>query len=458
MANNMMPHSKETEALLVGGCLAFENWFEEAVYIIDSRDFYDPMLGKIWAAMAKLYSENKRFDFASIAQIIDARAMDEIIKNHLIPLSIEGPKHMGSWNVVEYAEKIRELSERRRLIVAGQEISKIARLGEYGSNRELFDQAERVLANAAPENKKGQGLISLSELALPYFENLEKLYAANKTQQADGKIGGPVTGIPTGWRDLDAYLCGHQEGDLEIVAARPSVGKTAYILNAGRNVAIQENTYFALFSLEMDRDRALMNRIIASSANVDLHMLRSGIWEDEDWPKLTMAVSTLPERFLVDDTPGMTLTYIKREIRRLRRKIGSEAKLVVGIDYLQRISAPRNAYRSRFDFVTEVVMELKEAARENRATVIALSQLSRDVEKRADKRPMLSDLRESGQIEQEADVIQLLYRDDYYNKNSEKPNIMEVIIAKNRNAPTGVVELVYLKNYQKFLDLERRVG
>jgi replicative DNA helicase len=439
-AANALPHSKETEEILVGGLLAREEWLEDIVDLLHSSDFYDPLCERIWKAMIRLYNANKRVDMVSVAQLLSPKKTDELIRSKLIPLTTKGIEFLASWNVREYAQRIRELSERRRLIRAGEEIVRLALEGEYGSNRELFDEAEKRLSEAEPVRTKTGGLVSITELIHPYMDALETLY----------KKPGTLSGTPTGFPSLDAYMCGLQEQDFIVIGARPAIGKTTFVLNIGYNVAQQENTYFALFSLEMDKDRGLMNRIVASKAQIDLQILRSGDLDDDQWKLIARTLSELPDRFLIDDTASMTVTYIKREVRRLRRRIGPEARLVVAIDYLQRIRRPRNM--SRFDFVTEAAIEMKELARECNCTVIALSQLNRGVEQRQEKKPVLSDLRESGQIEQEADIVAFLHRDDYYDADAEKKGVMEIIFAKNRNAPTGTVELGFIKRYQKFFD------
>lgn len=439
-AETQQPHSVEAEEMLIGGVLNHEEWFEELIDVLQSNDFFDPRCSRIWQALTKIYNSKQLIDPITVARLVAPTRIDEYFAKVLIPILSKALMTLAG--AKDYAHKIRELSERRRLIRAASEIMEIAHAGEYGSSRELFDQAERTLSEAEPTKQTDGGLIPITELVNPWWDKLEQ-----RMQKEDS-----ISGISSGLADIDAFTAGFQRQNLIIVAARPGMGKTAWMLDLGTTIAEQPNTYFALFSLEMDKDQSLMNRIMAARSTIDLHQLWTGVMDDDSWPKLTQASSGLPERFLVTDKPSMTITYIKREVRRLRRRVGPDARILVAIDYLQRIRKPRNM--TRYEFITEAVIELKELARECDCPLICLSQLSRDVEKRQDKRPVLSDLRESGQIEQEADVVAFMYRDDYYDKKSERPNVTEIIFAKNRNAPQGKAELLFLKQYQKFKSME----
>jgi replicative DNA helicase len=262
---------------------------------------------------------------------------------------------------------------------------------------------------------------------------------------------GGLKGLSTGFIDLDKMTSGFQKSDLIIVAARPSMGKTAFALNVAQNVALRTGETVAIFSLEMSSAQLVM-RMIASEGNIDAQAFRTGNLNEEDWEKLTMSIGTLSEASIfIDDTPGITIFDIRAKLRRLQAEHGLG---LVMIDYLQLISG--RGIDSRQQEISEISRSLKLMAREFNVPIIALSQLSRAVEQRQDKRPMLSDLRESGSIEQDADMVAFLYRDDYYNEESEKKNIAEIIIGKQRNGPVGRVELLFLKNYNKFLSLEIR--
>ncbi|MCG0314173.1 MAG: replicative DNA helicase, partial [Calditerricola sp.] len=261
-----------------------------------------------------------------------------------------------------------------------------------------------------------------------------------------------VTGVASGYPDLDRMTSGFQPSDLIIVAARPSVGKTAFALNIAQNVGIRGETV-AIFSLEMSAQQ-LVTRMLCAEGNLEAHKLRTGYLEEEDWERLTMAISTLSKApIFIDDTPGITVTEIRSKLRRLKAERG--LSLVV-IDYLQLIQGRSRYAENRQQEISEISRSLKGIARELHVPVIALSQLSRAVEQRQDKRPILSDIRESGSIEQDADIVAFLYRDDYYDPETDRKNIVEVIIAKQRNGPTGKVELVFLKEYNKFVSLDRR--
>lgn len=274
------------------------------------------------------------------------------------------------------------------------------------------------------------------------FEKVEQLYQDK----------GGTTGIPSGFTDLDRMTAGFQRSDLIIVAARPSVGKTAFALNVAQNVGVRARETVAIFSLEMSAAQ-LVQRMICAEANVDAQRMRTGHLEGDDWEKLTMAIGSLSEaQIFIDDTPGITVAEIRAKCRRLKKEKGLG---MIMIDYLQLISGRGKAGENRQQEVSEISRTLKQIARELEVPVIALSQLSRGVEQRQDKRPMMSDLRESGSIEQDADIVSFLYRDDYYDKESEKKDIIEIIIAKQRNGPVGTVELVFLKKYNKFVSIDR---
>ena len=267
---------------------------------------------------------------------------------------------------------------------------------------------------------------------------------------------GDITGIPSGFRDLDRLTSGFQRNDLIIVAARPSVGKTAFALNIAQNVAVNTDENVAIFSLEMGADQ-LVSRMLCAEGNIDAQRLRTGKLEGDDWGKLTMAMGSLSNSgIFIDDSAGIRVSEIRSKCRRLKQEHGLG---MIVIDYLQLISgSSARMSENRQQEVSEISRSLKALARELNIPVIALSQLSRGVESRQDKRPMMSDLRESGSIEQDADIVGFLYRDDYYDQETEKQNIIEIIISKQRNGPVGTVELAFVKEYNKFVDLDHRYG
>jgi replicative DNA helicase len=308
----------------------------------------------------------------------------------------------------------------------------------------LLNDAEARIMEIS-NRRAAHGFISIRDVLMEVFEKVEFLYT-NK---------GGVSGIPSGFIDLDKMTNGFQPNELIIVAARPSVGKTAFALNIAQNVAVRSTETVAIFSLEMSASQ-LVQRIICAESNVDATRMRTGELKGDDWEKLSMAIGALSEaQIYIDDTPGITVSDIRAKCRRLKKEKGLGLIL---IDYLQLIQGRGKAGENRQQEVSEISRTLKQIARELEVPVIALSQLSRGVEQRQDKRPMMSDLRESGSIEQDADIVAFLYRDDYYDKDSEKKNIIEIIIAKQRNGPVGTVELVFLKNYNKFVSLDRSHG
>jgi replicative DNA helicase len=331
----------------------------------------------------------------------------------------------------------------RRLINTA---TKIATTGYEGGVDvgEMIDEAEKRILEITQAGSISKGFTPIKDVLLNTFERIEFLFS-NK---------GGVTGIPSGYPDLDKMTSGFQRSDLIILAARPAVGKTAFALNVAQNIAVRAGETVAIFSLEMGKEQ-LVQRMLCAEANIDAGKMRTGFLEEDDWPKLTMAVGTLSEApIYIDDTPGITVHDIRAKCRRLKAEHGIGLIL---IDYLQLIQG-RGKGDNRQQEVSEISRTLKLIARELHVPVIALSQLSRSVEQRQDKRPMMSDLRESGSIEQDADIVSFLYRDDYYNPESERKNIIEVIIAKQRSGPTGTVELVFLKNFNKFVSLERAPG
>ncbi|OTA41396.1 MAG: replicative DNA helicase, partial [Symbiobacterium thermophilum] len=295
------------------------------------------------------------------------------------------------------------------------------------------------------QRRSARGYVHIRDALVTAYGHLEHLYSTR----------GRTTGVPSGYRDLDALTSGFQPSDLIIVAARPAVGKTAFTLNIARNAAVQAKAKVIFFSLEMSAEQLAL-RLLASEATVDSHKLRTGQLQDQDWHKLGTALSVLGEsEIYIDDTPNIPLQELRAKARRLAQERGLD---LIIVDYLQLMSLPQRPGQqaNRQQEISEISRSLKALARELKVPVIALSQLSRSVEQRQDKRPMLSDLRESGALEQDADVVAFLYRDDYYNQNSDKKDIVEVIIAKHRNGPVGTVELYFAKEIQRMYGREQR--
>ena len=345
-----------------------------------------------------------------------------------------------SANIDKYIKIVEEKSMLRNLI---QTANQIIALG-YDPTQEvenIMDEAEKRIFNTM-QKRNQKGYASIKDILVDTFEGLEKLY--NQKQQ--------ITGIPTGFADLDYKTAGLHESDLILIAARPAMGKSAFALNLATNAAVRAKKGVVIFSLEMSKEQ-MVNRILCSEAMVDSNKIRTGKINDEDWMKLAGALGPLSEAGIyIDDTPGISIMEIRAKCRKL--KLEKNIGLVV-IDYLQLVQGSGKGSRSREQEISEISRSLKILAKEINVPVIALSQLSRAPEQRPDHRPMLSDLRESGAIEQDADIVMFLYRDDYYNEDSEKKNIAEVIIAKHRGGSTGTVDLLWLGSYTKFANIDK---
>jgi replicative DNA helicase len=433
------PQNTEAEQAVLGAVLLEKEALITVSERITPEDFYRPSHQKIYQVMLHLVEKGEPVDLITVtAGLQDQRLLEEVGGvSYLSDLAAAVPT---AANVDYYAQIVEEKSMLRRLIrVATQ----IASTGYSAAEEvsELIGDAEKKILELSQRGSSGS-FIPIKDVLMETFERIEFLFNNRGTM---------TTGIPSGYMDLDRMTSGFQKSDLIILAARPSVGKTAFALNVAQNVAIRANETVAIFSLEMSAIQ-LVQRMICAEANIDAHRLRTGMLEDEDWEKLTMGISALSQsQIYIDDTPGITVTEIRSKCRRLKAERGLG---MVMIDYMQLIQG-RGKGDNRQQEISEISRTLKMIARELEVPVIALSQLSRAVEQRQDKRPMMSDLRESGSIEQDADIVAFLYRDDYYNPETEKKNIIEILIAKQRNGPTGKVELVFLKNFNKFVNLDR---
>mgnify|MGYP002620404728 CR=1 FL=1 len=433
------PQNIEAEQAVLGSILLEADALVTAMERLRPDDFYQPVHRMIYETMIELGETGQPIDLVTLtAALQDKQRLEEAGGvDYLSRLLSVVPT---AANVDYYARIVEEKSLLRRLIRTATEIVQEGYAGADDVGLLLNDAEQRILEIS--NRRTGSGFISIRDVLMDVFEQIEFLYHHR----------GGVTGIPSGFPDLDRMTSGFQRSDLIIVAARPSVGKTAFALNIAQNVGVRARETVAIFSLEMSASQ-LVQRMICAESNVDAGRLRTGRLEGDDWEKLTMAIGALSEADIyIDDTPGITVADIRAKLRRLKKERG--LGLVV-IDYLQLIQGRGKPGENRQQEVSEISRTLKQIARELNVPVIALSQLSRSVEQRQDKRPMMSDLRESGSIEQDADIVAFLYRDDYYDKNSEKQNIIEIIIAKQRNGPVGTVELAFLKNFNKFVNLER---
>lgn len=438
MIDRVPPHNNEAEQSVIGAIFLEPQALITASEILMPDDFYRTAHQKIFQTMLTLSDQGKAIDVVTVTEELSAKKELEDVGGltYLMELANAVPT---AANIAHYAKIVEEKALLRRLIRVATKIV------EDGYTRE--DEVEALLAEAEKKmlevaNRKNAGDFKhVKDVLVGTFKNIETL------QNRDGD----VTGIPTGFDDLDEITAGFQRNDLIIVAARPSVGKTAFALNVAQSVAVKARENVAIFSLEMGADQLVM-RMLCAEGNIDAQKLRTGSLEAEDWRKLSMAMGALSSSGIyIDDTPGVRINDIRAKCRRLAKEDGLGMIL---IDYLQLIVGSGKPGENRQQEVSEISRSLKGLARELQVPVIALSQLSRGVEQRQDKRPMMSDLRESGSIEQDADIVAFLYRDDYYDKESESKNMIEIIIAKQRNGPTGTVTLAFRKEYNKFLNVD----
>ena len=430
------PQSLEAEQSVIGSMIMDREAIESVKDTISEDDFYHPDLKFIYEAMVTLYNRNKPVDLVTLqSQLQDQKVLDQIGGiEYLSKLAMAVPT---SAHAKHYAMIVKEKSTLRKIIKASQEITADAYDGTVSIENVLNGAEERIF-NIVQKNDSGE-FTPIAQLVNPMLNKLEML-TKNK---------GKVTGISSGFLDLDYRTAGFQPSDLVLIAARPSMGKTAFALNVVQHAAIKEGKVAAMFSLEMSKDQ-LLNRMVCSEAMVDAQKVRTGDLEDEDWAKISMGAVILADApIYVDDTPGITISEVRAKCRKLKMEKGLD---LIMIDYLQLMSGSGKT-QSREQEISEISRGLKALAREMSAPVIALSQLSRACESRADHRPMLSDLRESGAIEQDADVVMFLYRDEYYHPESELKNQAELIIAKQRNGPTGTVNLVWIGQYTKFKNM-----
>ncbi|MFC4100738.1 replicative DNA helicase [Paenibacillus xanthanilyticus] len=439
MFDRVPPQNTEAEQAVLGAVLIQAEALVTSMERLRSEDFYTPSHQLIYEAMIELGEANQPIDLVTLTAHLQGKQQLEEVGGVSYLAKLAGAVPTAA-NVDYYAQIVEEKSLLRRLIRTATQIVSNGYAAAEDVGMMLNEAEQRILELS--NRRSSSGFVSIRDVLMEAFERVETLYQ-NK---------GTSTGIPSGFVDLDKMTAGFQRSDLIIVAARPSVGKTAFSLNIAQNVGVRAKETVAIFSLEMSAVQ-LVNRMICAESNVDAGRLRTGYLEGDDWEKLTMAISALSEaQIYIDDTPGITVADIRAKCRRLKKERGLGMIL---IDYLQLIQGRGKAGENRQQEVSEISRTLKQIARELEVPVIALSQLSRGVEQRQDKRPMMSDLRESGSIEQDADIVAFLYRDDYYDKESEKKNIIEIIIAKQRNGPVGTVELAFLKSFNKFVSLDR---
>lgn len=438
LLNRTPPYNMEAEQAVLGSILIDAESLATAVEHLKSDDFYSESHKEIFAAILDIHAKSDPVDVVTLVEEIKNRGNLERAGGiaYLTDLSMSVP---STANVKYYIKIVDEKSTLRRLISASNEIIRNCYQGQEELEN-IIDQAEKRIFELSQRQHSHQ-FFSIKEVLLEVYARIEEL-AKNK---------GRITGVPTGFAEFDNITSGLNPSELILVAARPSMGKTSFVLNIAQYAALRARVPVALFSLEMAKEQ-LAQRMLSSEANVELHKIRVGKLDEADWLKLVKAAGPLSQApIYIDDSPSINSMELRSKARRLKmeRNIG-----MVIIDYLQLMSG-KGRIENRQQEISEISRSLKALARELKVPVVALSQLSRAPEARAGHRPMLSDLRESGAIEQDADLVAFLYRDEYYNKDTDKKNIAEVIIAKQRNGPTGTVELVWLGQFTKFAGYDR---
>ncbi len=433
------PHDLDAEQAVIGSMLTDKDAVIDAVEKLKADDFYRQDNKLIYEAAMNLYNRGEPIDIITVKAELISMGKFEVVGG-LEYLAVLPDKVPTTANVGQYITIVEEKSILRNLIKTANELIELG-YAETEEVESVVDQAEKKIFDIM-QSRNQKGFSALKDILVESFAEIEKLYNQKE----------PITGVPTGFSDLDYKTAGLHNSDLVLVAARPAMGKSAFALNIATNAAVKSKVPVAIFNLEMSKSQ-LVSRILCSEAMVDSNKIRTGKIEEEDWTKLATALGPLSEApIYIDDTPGITVAEIRAKCRKL--KIEKNIGLIV-IDYLQLIQGNSKRNSSREQEISEISRSLKILAKELDVPVIALSQLSRAAEQRADHRPMLSDLRESGAIEQDADIVMFLYRDDYYNPDSEKKNIAEVIMAKHRAGSTGTVELLWMGSYTKFANIER---
>ena len=431
------PQSTDAEEAVLGAMMLSPGAIAVVSEILEATDFYRESHSRIYRGALSLYGRGEPVDAITLVDELEGRGDLEDVggRARIHELAALVP---ASANAGHYAQIIREAATLRGLIRAGGEISRLGWDGT-GEATELVDRAEQIVFDLSQQRVSGD-FAHIEQLLKESFERITALYES----------GVDVTGVPSGYRDLDRLTSGFQPGNLVVVAARPSMGKSAFGLGVAANLAVRHGIPVAIFTLEMSKAE-VTQRLMCSEAKVESQRLRTGRLAPEDWPRLTAACDKLAKApVYVDDTGSVTMMEIRSKARRLKSK-QTDLGLVV-VDYLQLMTSGTTA-ENRVQEVSQISRSLKLLARDLELPILAMSQLSRAVEQRHDKRPILSDLRESGSIEQDADLVAFLYRDDYYDDESEQPGIAEVILAKHRNGPTDTVKLSFLKRYAKFADL-----
>jgi len=436
--DKIMPHNLEAEEALIGSVFINNEGLYKIIDIVSKEDFYNPANKEIFGAIISLFNERSPIDLVTITEHLDSKGiMDEV----------GGPAYLSrvvnsvptASHIVQYANIVSEKKILRDLIIAANDISALA----YQEDEDIdvtLDSAEKMLFGISQKTLR-DNFVAVKNMLPETFERIDRLH----------KNKGELRGIPTGFDDLDMMLGGLQKSDLVILAARPSMGKTSFALNIALNAATDNNKKtVGIFSLEMSKDQ-LVDRLISSISHVDSYRLRSGDLREEDFPAIGQAMATLDEApIFIDDSVGISVMEMRAKARRLKMEYGLD---LIIIDYLQLMGGNME---NRVQEISEISRALKGLARELDIPVVALSQLNRALEMRPDKKPLLSDLRESGSIEQDADVVMFVYRDEYYNHDTERKNIADIIVRKHRNGPTGEISLYFSAGQMRFMNLEKK--
>ena len=439
LIKRVMPHSIEAEQSVIGAMLMDKEAIMAASEIISGEDFYQKQYGILFNNMVELFNEGKAVDLITLQNRLRENGVPEEVSNMGFVRELLSST-MTSANVKYYAEIVYEKSVLRKLIKTNEQIANDCYVGA-DKLENILEDTEKKIFDIVQRRNTGE-FVPINKIVQ---NSIMRVSAASK-------LKGNVTGIPTGFIDLDYRTSGMQKSDLVLVAARPSMGKTAFVLNMAQYMAFECNKTVAIFSLEMSSEQ-LVNRLLAMEARVDAQKLRNGSLEDIDWESLLESAGTVARSHLIIDDRASSLAEIRSKCRKFKLEHNLD---IVIIDYLQLMSSGSSrSSDSRQQEISDISRGLKRMARELDVPVVALSQLSRAVEQRPDHRPMLSDLRESGAIEQDADVVMFLYRDEYYNKESELKGTAEVIIAKQRNGPIGTVTLAWLPQFTKFANIKK---
>jgi len=436
------PQNIEAEISVLGALLLDKEAIVKVMDILDSDDFYKESHKIIYEAIIELFEERNPCDIVTLSNKLEEKGELEKIGGATFLTTLTNAVPTTA-NVVHYAQIIKHKSTLRKLISAAAKISELG-FNEKEDIETILDEAEKSIFQVSQRYLK-ENFISIRDVLADSFERIDQLH----------KDKGKLRGVPTGFTDLDNILAGLQSSDLIILAGRPSMGKTSLALNIAQHVATQENIPVGIFSLEMSKEQ-LVDRLICAEAGVDSWKLRTGNLSDEDFPKIGHAMGVLSEApIYIDDSPSINALEIRAKARRLQSE--HELGLIV-VDYLQLMESPSRREANRVQEISDISRSLKGLARELNIPVLCLSQLSRAVEQRPDRIPQLADLRESGSIEQDADVVMFIYREDYYRKDTDKKNIADILIKKHRNGPTGTVELYFNPEQMKFINLEKKHG